>query len=83
MAPPVVGLDGAEGEGHFLSPCALNGFPAAVGEDDGTPARLSEPELVEEVGVVGCCRVALLRFGGAVLLKGNAILLCLKLLETS
>ena len=84
MAASVVGLDGAEGEGDFLLTVTLNGFPAAAGEDDGTPARLSEPELVEEVGVVGFgfyC-VAWLRLGGAVLLKGSAISLCLKLLES-
>lgn len=73
VAASVVGLDGAEGEGDFLLTIALNGFPAAVGEDDGTPAWLSEPELVEEVGVVGFRCVAWLRFGGTVLLKGSAI----------
>ena len=75
VAAPVVGLDGAEGEGHLLLTIALNGFPAAVGEDDRTPARLSEPEFVEEVGVVGFRCVALLRFGGTVLLRGSAIML--------
>ena len=52
VAAPIVGLQGIEGEGHLLFTVAFDGNPAVLGEEDGRPAGLSEPELEEKRGDV-------------------------------